>query len=205
MTRQTLVLMLLIGLGSAGLTPGLERMKRRAVKSPVAAIMPLAGQETVTIHATADAKLGTWQPIWRYFRYDKPNYTYMKYGPQLLGELSALSSEPVYIRTHDLLATGNGVPTLKCGSTNAYTEDATGRPTYGWTIVNRIFDAYRDAGVKRFVEIGFMPEALSIHPQPYQHDWPKGPLGPAGSIRQRTTENRLNSVSQQIASDDKCK
>src|SRR5262249_2373826 len=31
-----------------------------------------------------------------------------------------------------------------------------------------------EAGAKPFVEIGFMPEALSTHPRPYQHTWPKG-------------------------------
>ncbi len=68
------------------LAPALERMKRRAALLLIAAILllfplGLAGQETVTIHVSADAKLGAWQPIWRYFGYDEPNYTYMKYGP----------------------------------------------------------------------------------------------------------------------------
>jgi xylan 1,4-beta-xylosidase len=45
---------------------------------------------------------------------------------------------------------------------------------YEWTIVDRIFDAYRDTGVKPLVEIGFMPEAMSTHPEPYRHDFPKG-------------------------------
>jgi len=136
----------------------------------------VAGQ-AITIHVNADAKLGPWRPIWRYFGYDEPNYTSMRYGKQLLAELAGLSSEPVYIRAHNLLTSGNGAPALKWGSTNAYTEDAAGRPIYDWTILDRIFDAYRDAGVKPFVEIGFMPQALSLHPEPYQHNWPKGPLG----------------------------
>ena len=34
----------------------------------------------------------------------------------------------VYFRTHNLLTTGDGTPALKWGSTNAYTEDAQGRP-----------------------------------------------------------------------------
>ena len=32
----------------------------------------------------------------------------------------------------------------------------------------------RDAGVRPIVELGFMPEALSRHPTPYRHDFPKG-------------------------------
>ena len=47
---------------------------------------------------------------------------------------------------------------------------------YDWTIVDRIFDTYRDAGVKPLVEIGFMPEAMSTHPEPYRHDFPKGSI-----------------------------
>jgi len=29
---------------------------------------------------------------------------------------------------------------MKWGSTNAYTEDANGKPVYDWTIVDRIFE-----------------------------------------------------------------
>lgn len=139
--------------------------------------VPVSAQQTVEIRVNAEKKLGPWQPIWRFFGYDEPNYTYMKYGPPLLDELSRLSAQPVYVRTHNLLTSGNGEPALKWGSTNAYTEDADGRPVYDWTILDRIFDTYRDAGITPFVEIGFMPKALSIHPDPYQHQWPKGPLG----------------------------
>jgi len=32
------------------------------------------------------------------------------------------------------------------------------------------------AGATPFVEIGFMPEALSTHPEPYRHHWPKDEL-----------------------------
>jgi xylan 1,4-beta-xylosidase len=42
---------------------------------------------------------------------------------------------------------------------------------YDWTIVDRIFDTYLERGLKPYVEIGFMPKALSIKPDPYQHRW----------------------------------
>jgi len=58
---------------------------------------------------------------------------------------------------------------LKWGSTNAYTEDAQGRAVYDWTITDRIFDTYLQRGLKPYVQIGFMPEALSIHPEDYPH------------------------------------
>jgi xylan 1,4-beta-xylosidase len=138
--------------------------------------LALAAQEAVTVRVDAAAGLGPSGTAWAFFGYDEPNFTYMKYGEKLLGELAALSEGLVYIRTHNLLTSGDGTPALKWGSTNAYTEDATGRPVYDWKILDRIFDAYQEAGVKPLVEIGFMPEALSVKPQPYQHDWPKGKL-----------------------------
>jgi xylan 1,4-beta-xylosidase len=111
------------------------------------------------------------KPIWSFFGYDEPNYTYMKDGKKLLSELAALSPAPVYVRAHNLLTTGDGRAGLKWGSTNAYTEDASGKPRYDWTIVDRIFDTYIERGMKPLVEIGFMPEALSVKPQPYRHEW----------------------------------
>jgi xylan 1,4-beta-xylosidase len=128
----------------------------------------------VTIHVEANRAQGELRPIWRYFGADEPNYAYMKDGRALLAELGALRHDDVFFRTHNLLTTGDGTPALKWGSTNAYTEDAQGRPVYDWTIVDRIFDTYRARGVRPYVEIGFMPEALSVHPEPYQHDWRPG-------------------------------
>ena len=111
------------------------------------------------------------KPIWAWFGYDEPNYTYMKDGKKLLGEIAALSPVPVYVRTHSLLVTGDGTASLKWGSTNAYTEDANGNPVYNWHIVDSIFDTYIKLGMKPLAQIGFMPEALSTHPQPYKHNW----------------------------------
>jgi xylan 1,4-beta-xylosidase len=95
----------------------------------------------------------------------------MKDGRKLLTELAALSPAPVYVRAHNLLTTGDGTAALKWGSTNAYTEDAAGKPRYDWTIVDRIFDTLIERKMKPLVEIGFMPEAMSVKPQPYRHDW----------------------------------
>ena len=114
------------------------------------------------------------KPIWAWFGYDEPNYTYMKDGKKLLGEIAALSPAPVYVRTHSLLVTGDGTPSLKWGSTNAYTEDANGNPVYDWHIVDSIFDIYIKLGMKPYAQIGFMPEALSTHPKPYKHHWQPG-------------------------------
>jgi xylan 1,4-beta-xylosidase len=132
------------------------------------------GQQPVTVRVDASQKVGTLKPVWKYFGYDEPNYTYAKNGRKLIGELAALSKTPVHIRAHNLLTTGDGTAALKWGSTNAYTEDASGKPVYNWTIVDRILQTYLDAGATPFVEIGFMPKALSTHPDPYQHTFPKG-------------------------------
>ena len=125
----------------------------------------------VTIDVDASRPLGAYRPIWNWVGYDEPNYTYTANGRKLLGELAALSPEPVRVRTHNLLTSGDGIPALKWGSTNAYSEDAGGNPVYDWTIMDRIFDAYGAAGCIPFVQVGFMPEALSADTGPYRHSW----------------------------------
>jgi xylan 1,4-beta-xylosidase len=109
-------------------------------------------QNVVTVRVNAAETVGPFKPIYAYFGYDEPNYTYTKNGRKLVGALAAMSITPVYIRTHFMLATGDGTPGLKWGSTNAYTEDPAGRPVYDWTITDRIFDTYLAAGAKPFVE-----------------------------------------------------
>jgi xylan 1,4-beta-xylosidase len=135
-----------------------------------------AAANAVTIDVQADRDAGTLRPIWNFWGYDEPNYTYAANGKKLLREFAALSPEPVYIRVHNLLTTGDGAASLKWGSTNVYTEDASGKAIYSWEIVDRIFDTFRETGVRPLVQIGFMPEALSTHPQPYRHEFPKGPI-----------------------------
>lgn len=125
----------------------------------------------VVIRVDASQKKGELKRIWQFFGADEPNYAYMKDGKKLLKELGELRPQTVYFRTHNLLTTGDGTPALKWGSTNAYTEDGGGNPVYDWTIIDRIFDAYLERGVKPYVQIGFMPKALSINPEPYQHSW----------------------------------
>lgn len=128
----------------------------------------------VTIRVDAAKSRGPMKPVWNWFGYDEPNYTYMKDGRKLLSEIAALSPTPAFVRVHNLLTTGDGRAALKWGSTNAYTEDAMGKPLYDWTIVDRIFDTLLERKMKPLVEIGFMPEALSVKPQPYRHDWDIG-------------------------------
>src|SRR5579863_3156739 len=72
----------------------------------------------VSIHVDLAKPIGSYKPITSWFGYDEANYTTMKYGRELLGELHDLSPAPVHIRVHNLLTSGNGVPELKWSSSN---------------------------------------------------------------------------------------
>ena len=125
---------------------------------------------------------GEVKPFYRFFGADEPNYAYMKDGLKLLGDIGKLGPAQAYFRAHNLMTSGDGTPAFKWGSTNIYTEDAQGKPVYDFTIVDRIFDAYLRNGVKPYAQIGFMPKALSTHPEPYQHHFVPGGSGPGNSI-----------------------
>ena len=140
----------------------------------MARVDALAQEKTTRIQVDLGKDIGPLKPIWAWFGYDEPNYTYMKDGKKLLTEIAQLSRVPVYVRAHSLLVTGDGTAGLKWGSTNAYTEDKNGKPVYDWTIVDRIFDTYIERGMKPLAQIGFMPKALSTHPEPYEGHWKPG-------------------------------
>lgn len=130
----------------------------------------------VRIDVDASQAVGELKPIWRFFGADEPNVATMKDGRKLMQRLGELRPGSVYFRTHNLLNTGDGTAAFKWGSTNAYTEDAQGRPVYDWTVVDRIIDSYLQRGVRPYLQIGFMPQALSSAPAgtPYQHSWRPG-------------------------------
>lgn len=52
-------------------------------------------QIALTIKINTEETLGPMNPIWAWWGYDEPNYTYMKDGKKLLSEISALSPVPV--------------------------------------------------------------------------------------------------------------
>jgi xylan 1,4-beta-xylosidase len=128
----------------------------------------------VNITVDAAASLGPLSRAWSYFGADEPNYATMKDGEDLLASLGALNPGHVYFRAHHLLTSGDGTPARKWGSTNIYSEDADGKAIYSYTIVDRIFDTYLKHGIRPYIEIGFMPEALSSKPEPYRSDWRPG-------------------------------
>src|ERR1700730_13505005 len=104
----------------------------RFISAALLAAISMHGQDPVTIRVDASKTVGAFKAIYGYCGYDEPNFTYAKNARKLVGELARLSSAPVYIRTHFMLTTGDGTPGFKFGSTNAYTEDATGKPIYDW-------------------------------------------------------------------------
>ena len=153
-------------------------LRRKLLTSLVAACLATGvAAESFPVEVEVDAR-GTQAavtPIWRFFGADEPNYATMKDGLPLLREIGLLRRDDVYFRAHNLLTSGEGTPALKWGSTNAYTE-AGGEPHYDWRIVDAIVDAYRANGVRPYIELGFMPEALSTAPAgtPYRHNWRPG-------------------------------
>jgi xylan 1,4-beta-xylosidase len=124
---------------------------------------------TVTVSIDGAAAGAPLERVWPFHGYDEINYTTSSEGTALLGTLVAAHTAPVHVRSHFLFNTGDGTPALKWGSTNVYTEDAAGNPIYSWPLTDGIIDTVTAAGALPFVELGFMPEALSTHPTPYQN------------------------------------
>jgi xylan 1,4-beta-xylosidase len=131
------------------------------IAAMVAMASPLWVRAQVNVSVDLSRTQGPYKPIYRWFGYDESDFTTMKHGRQLLRELHDLSPAPVYIRAHNLLTSGNGVPELKWSSSNVFSLDNSGQPVYDFTITDEIFDAYKQAGVRPLVELGFMPRDLA--------------------------------------------
>lgn len=149
-------------------------MKKLHLLLMLMAVYQLSFAQKTTIQIDLNKKVGKMSTMWAWFGADEPNYAYMKDGKKLLTELSQLSPVPVYFRAHNMLTSGHDTLSMKWGSTNVYTEDANGKPTYDWTLVDKIFDTYQQRGIKPMAQFSFMPEALSTKPQPYEHNWRPG-------------------------------
>jgi xylan 1,4-beta-xylosidase len=129
----------------------------------------------VSIQVDAAKPVGPLPPIWRFFGADEPNYGTRPDGEKLLMELGALRRGRVYFRAHNLMTTGDGTPDFKWGSTNIYTEHD-GKPVYDFTLIDHIIDTYLTRGIHPYLEIGFMPEAMTSAPTavPYRRPWKPG-------------------------------
>ncbi len=147
---------------------------------------------SVSISVDLGKPVGPYTPIYSWFGYDESNYTTTPHGKELLGELRDLSPVPVHIRAHHLLTSGNGVPELKWSSSNVFSLDANGKPVYDFTITDQTFDAYRNAGVRPMVELGFMPKDLAADVPgitEYQLHYPKPTMG--GSVNNPPKDYKL--------------
>jgi len=145
---------------------------RRALTAGLLALASCGGApapSTVNVSVDATAVGTPLERVWAFHGYDEINDTTTPEGQALLAALAAAHTAPVHVRNHFLLNTGDGTPAMKWGSTNVYTEDAAGNPIYDWTLTDGILDTVTAAGAFPFVEIGFMPEALSTHPTPYRN------------------------------------
>ena len=143
----------------------------------IATLTIAAPAQTVKMQVDAAHPGVPYRAVWNYFGADEPNYTYAPDGTQLLGELSQMDpATPVYFRPHNLLTSGDGEGSLKWGSTGVYREAPDGSAIYDWTITDKLFDNLVVTHIRPMVEIGFMPEALSPHPTPYRHSFPKGEI-----------------------------
>jgi xylan 1,4-beta-xylosidase len=142
--------------------------------------LPASTMPPVKITVDLNQKVGVYKPIYSWFGYDEANYTTMRHGKELLKELHDLTPVPVYIRAHHLLTSGDGKAELKFSSTNVYSEDQSGKPVYDFTILDGIFDAYKAAGVRPMVELGFMPKDLAVdlpnRHEPYQVHYPQSTI-----------------------------
>lgn len=142
-----------------------------------AAMAAAAADSSFPVSVTVDAtrSVGVLPPIWRFFGADEPNYATLPDGEKLLLELGSMRPGSVYFRAHNLLTSGDGTPDFKWGSTNIYTE-TDGKPVYDFTIIDRIIDTYLARGIHPYLEIGFMPEAMTAAPPgvPYRRPWKPG-------------------------------
>ncbi|QHN05506.1 beta-xylosidase [Granulicella sp. WH15] len=162
----------LLGALTAEVLVAMTMLAQGTVPEPVAS----SSQPPVSIQVDLTKKVGSYKPIYSWFGYDEANYTTMRHGRELLGELHDLSPVPVYIRAHHLLTSGDGKAELKFSSTNVYSEDANGKPIYDFKILDGIFDTFKEKGVRPMVELGFMPKDLAAdlpnRHEPYQVHYP---------------------------------
>src|SRR5688572_3876076 len=73
-----------------------------ALAASVVLTAPLAAQQQsrIQIRVASGAERGPMTPMWAWFGYDEPNYTYMPNGKKLLSALAeAAKPATVYVRT----------------------------------------------------------------------------------------------------------
>jgi xylan 1,4-beta-xylosidase len=138
-----------------------------------------AQTSVVSIQVDATQRGKSLKHVWQYYGYDECNYTTTPNCKALMRTVAQINPEPVYLRQHFLLNSGDGIASPKWSSTNVYTEDSSGEPVYDWRIMDGIMDAVTASGCRPLVEIGLMPKDLSVRPDHYR---PLKPFGPNEGI-----------------------
>ncbi len=129
-----------------------------------------AAQQNTTISVDASKPGKPLNYSWVFFGNDEANWAYTRNGQKLLSDLNKLSPVPVNMRAHHLFTSGDPVDTrLKWSPGGVYTEDEEGNAHYNWDNIDKLFDAYLANGIKPFVELGFMPQDLSVKREPYDY------------------------------------
>lgn len=142
---------------------------RRAFGAAVLLTCPaLHAESAVHIEVDGVAEGTPLVPVWAYFGYDEVNATTTPEGQELLQTLARAFEPKVHVRTHFLFNSGTVTDRHKWGSTNLYSENAEGAPVYDFSRIDAIMNAKVNAGVSSLFELGFMPQALSTHPEPYE-------------------------------------
>ena len=134
-----------------------------------------AQSTVVSIQVDAAQRGKPLKHVWQYYGYDECNYTTTPDCKALMRTVAKINPEPVYLRQHFLLNSGDSKAALKWSSTNVYTEDENGNPVYDWRIMDEIMDAVTSSGCRPLVEIGLMPKDLSVKHDPYRPPKPFGP------------------------------
>ncbi|KAJ7915170.1 xylan 1,4-beta-xylosidase [Mycena leptocephala] len=114
----------------------------------------------VDISVSAAKVLGDLPPVARFFGCDEPNYATYPDGRALLSHLGSLGPHQTYFRTHNLLTT--------CDPSSDTTPIASNGAVPTRTPKTKM------NGVKPYVQTGFMPKALSAHPDPYSFEFDGG-------------------------------
>ncbi len=133
----------------------------------------MADRADVTVDCSAP--IGPLERIWASFGYDELNWTATPRGKRNLARLRDVLGTGTVVRAHNIFTSGSGRAVPHWSSGNVYHEDESGNPYYDWGIADEAFDAWRAAGMRPIVELGFCPFALT-------RDRPGGAFVPMPSL-----------------------
>jgi xylan 1,4-beta-xylosidase len=113
-----------------------------------------------SVRVDCGAPQGPLRRIWTSFGFDEINWTYAPAGKRALQVIGSFAEQPYYVRSHYVFNSGIGWSLPHTGAGNIYHEDAAGQPYYDFAIVDQVYDAVVEAGLRPLVELAFTPRAL---------------------------------------------